>query len=131
MENTLENKEKFFAQYYGQKVGYHDKFSGWIIGGVIRSSKIEYLELTSLKDITDEDAAHICDMAGYSTNDFFKKVELGKQLLKEYLTSSRCNVQPLDWLQIFDYLRSKGYLVPWMGLSTEEIISRGWAKTKE
>ena len=29
-----------------------------------------------------------------------------------------------------DYLRSKGYALPWLGLSVEEMIEAGWIKIK-
>lgn len=54
MENTLENKEKFFAQYYGQEVAniqhpfdedYMGKVDGLFIGG------INYLELKPISSI--------------------------------------------------------------------------------
>ena len=37
----------------------------------------------------------------------------------------------IDSLPMYDYLRSRGYLLPWMGLSCEELIEAGWAKYKE
>jgi hypothetical protein len=32
------------------------------------------------------------------------------------------------WLEINDYLRSKGYAVPFMGHSVDDLISFGWVK---
>lgn len=33
-------------------------------------------------------------------------------------------------LQVTDYLRSKGYALPWMGYSVEEMVQAGWVKLK-
>jgi len=38
---------------------------------------------------------------------------------------------PTTFLHAFDYLRSHGYALPFMGLSVEELINRGWVKLKE
>lgn len=34
-------------------------------------------------------------------------------------------------LHVYDYLRSRGYALPWFGLSVEELVNRGWVKLKE
>jgi hypothetical protein len=33
-----------------------------------------------------------------------------------------------DELRIYDFLRSRGYALPWMGLSIEEMVNSGWIK---
>ena len=38
---------------------------------------------------------------------------------------------PKTVIVITDYLRSKGYALPWMGLSVEEMIEYRWIKLKE
>lgn len=62
MENTLENKAKFFAQYYGQKVALipdYDEGLDLIKAVVSRVQEIKCLELKSLSDIKDEDAIEV------------------------------------------------------------------------
>lgn len=34
-------------------------------------------------------------------------------------------------LHVYDYLRSRGYALPWFGLLVEELVNRGWVKLKE
>ena len=29
-------------------------------------------------------------------------------------------------LNVYDFLRSKGYALPWMGLSVEKLVEYGW-----
>ena len=36
-----------------------------------------------------------------------------------------------NWLHVFDYLRSKGYALPWMDLLVEDLVEYGWVKLKE
>jgi hypothetical protein len=36
--------------------------------------------------------------------------------------------KPVPYIAIVDYLRSKGYALPWMGLSVEEMVQAGWIK---
>lgn len=146
--NTIENKEKFYALYLYQTVvttphliytgnppePSHDEWGE----DSVRLDNLKQLaahnfplELTPLSAISDEDAAYVSNVAGLGSSDYFKKVEQGKVLLTQYLTSSRCNVQPNDWLQIFDYLRSKSYALPWNGISVEQQMEYGWITLKD
>src|SRR5690606_15494725 len=67
-------------------------------------------ELTPLSQISDEDAM----LCGFDNSKHFLDV------LQEYRLTS-INV---------DRLRLKGYALPWMGISVEEQITRGWVKLK-
>lgn len=68
MENTLENKAKFFAQYWGQNVLNSDKYGCENISYYFNPSQSNvdgikgynyHLLLKPLSSITDEDACHI------------------------------------------------------------------------
>lgn len=142
MENTLENKAKFFALYYGQEVLTRDdgfrKF--WKLGSEvsIESSLSKYgydygyyLELTPLSQITDEDAI-VCAKIAY----VFDDTEAGKIAEKRCQTAENGK----DWvienetsleLGITDFLRSKGYTLPWLDTTVEQQIEFGWIKLKE
>jgi len=144
MENNIENKAKFFAQYWGQKVkssylpeqnepctidANTFKIFHLVINGVLR--------LKSLSDISDEDAIEISTIyySAFSENDRSlddKMIFRAKQIIRCLVNSKKYNEHGL-WsgsIELIDFLRSKGYLLPWMGLSTEELISRGWAVVK-
>lgn len=67
MENTIENKARFFAQYWGQEIfRYVDKLNK-LESDVLRNIGHDYnklntsgfLELKNLSDITDEDAIEV------------------------------------------------------------------------
>ncbi len=114
MENITPNKAKFFAQYFGQKIlceAPNIKYR------VIRkwdwSYENYYLELTPLSNISDEDAEKV---GCIDAIDFLGIYESCYDTLM--LTET-------------DYLRSKGYALPYNGLSVEQLIKFGWIKLKE
>lgn len=140
MENTLENKAKFFAQHLGQKILIEDItviHPMQIIGIDIELGVHVYdagiklrgyyplfdslLELRPLSSITDEDFNLIMKdeimNPEPSIGDPVFTFEIGGLKLSDLTTT--------------DYLRSKGYALPWMGLSVEELVNFGWIKLKE
>ena len=128
IQNTLENKTKFFAQYWGQDVlcrvifgknkneiiMHNTPCSNLKLGEIIDS----YLELKPLSQISDEES--ILMYRGLETH-----YENAKQFLEDYAA--------LDFLSQneADILRSKGYALPWMDLSVEDLVEYGWVKLKE
>lgn len=73
------------------------------------------LILTPHADISNDDAFHVAQLAGYSGS-VDRKTEAGKELIHKYLKSSSCNVRPFRWFEILDYLRSRGYDVGFGGI---------------
>ncbi len=135
MENTLENKAKFFAQYWGQYVIIMPSISMFqkIHVHHVNLNHIQrcVLELTPLSQITDEDLLKCyhkaCELAKYdNTMDFATFIEMAKHWINKegietlYKHSYNC-----------DYLRSKAYAVPYNDLSVEEQIEYGWVKLKQ
>lgn len=121
-ENTLENKAKFFAQYWGQHVLYFSsdflrKIDSLTLDSVEND---DYLELKPLSQISDEDASKVCDLIFITNNN------LNIQQIKQIVILIESN----NWnnYKIFDYLRSKGYALPYMDLSVEDLIEYGWIK---
>jgi hypothetical protein len=135
MENTIENKAKFFAQYYGQNVliGYavvpfiintHHLGEDYLIKHETDEdfNRVPYLELTPLSQITKEYAEHCSLLYGRNNPCDLMWVNIlnGLSGREEKLT------QP-----VVDYLRSKGYALPYMGISIEKQLEYGWIKLKE
>jgi hypothetical protein len=123
---TKQEKERFFALYWGQEVFCLDKDhqSGDIKHYINDDWSESYLELYSLEDITEEDWNWIDTYSGdvFSDKDFIlERFENGYSLN---------NVSSGSTLIISDYLRSKGYALPWMGLSVEDMVEVGWIKLK-
>lgn len=84
------------------------------------------LELKPLESISDEDAI---DIGKYRYN-YLKMMtytEIGKCIISDYLNRSSKWQFELEQYEI-DYLRSKGYALPWMGLSVKDLIDYGWVK---
>ena len=146
-QNTLENKAKFFAQYWGQYVLYFTsdflrKIDNLTLDSVEND---DYLELKPLSQISDEDVIRGIMLTYNKTYD-----ELGKILeVNHYFTFSGitsiglgCNFKTFRSLHHWngdrkigskecDYFRSKGYALPWMDLSVDNLIEYGWIKLKE
>lgn len=122
MTNTLENKAKFFAQYWGQEVFGSPYLKGsWCYTGENFDEIDEsvWMNLKPLSSITDEDAKEICKIVrpdvkwkNYSKDSIYRFAN----------TFSEHNVLGCD------YFRSKGYALPYMGLSVETLIEYGWIK---
>lgn len=118
MENTLENKAKFFAQYLFQDVlvkqdghNWKETLGHWAC--TISGVQDHHLQLKPLSAISDEDFNKIVEIK--------ESHNLPGTMIKGSL-SHKFFIQP----QI-DYLRGKGYLLPFNGLSEEELLNRGWA----
>lgn len=122
MENTLENKSRFFAQYWGQKVIALDDEQTFIISD-LSQIKNWHLELTPLSDITDEDAKKVAALA--------YKIRTGNIVDGKGYLHQFDKVNASYPTIISDYLRSKGYALPWMGLSVEQLMKYGWVKLEE
>lgn len=131
IQNNLENKAKFFAVYWGQTVLNSDRYGKEFIisyfnpgqsnvDGIVPGCNY-HLELTPLSAITDED--HNVIIQNKIMNPHLPKgdVELDGRIGGIHLSD----------ITTCDYLRSKGYALPWMGLSVEQQIEFGWVKLKE
>lgn len=113
-EINNENKAKFFALYWGQKV-VKDKSSQllYVSSNINLEHESWFLTLKPLSSINDEDA-EIIDLG---SEDYDELGWFDKEGMFYY------------WSFIdVDYLRSKGYALPWMGLSVEEMIQAGWIR---
>lgn len=154
MENTL--KAKFFSQYWLQYVFTCPRFEGRRTIPELKQSrdfKNGWLELKPLSEISDEDAIEVakicsfCNGEGYITYKDTEKIcvfdkyednpdrnNVFRIYLDEFdifMLDENGNVFQYDWcrlIEVTDYLRSRGYCLPWMGLSCEKLIEYGWVK---
>lgn len=106
-EINNENKAKFFALYWGQKVIKDDTCQLLYVSSNINLEHDSwYLNLKPLSSISDEDK-----------NSILEFVEKVIPISETYAT-----------VFSIDYLRSKGYALPYLGLSVEDLINAGWIK---
>lgn len=126
MENTLSNKAKFFVLYWGQRILFSKNDpAGYSIRNKFEHSEDldteDFLQLKPLSSITDEDFDFIMNDSimnpDPSDGDPVFTFEIGCLKLSDLTTT--------------DYLRSKGYALPWMGLSVEKLQEYGWIKITE
>lgn len=119
-------KCRFFAQYWGQKVmkkniegleNFYSEPDGFI-RGMTKESPL-FLELKAISKISDEDAEHIMQLEafidGFLSDDFLEfLIDLKKGICNKF--------------EVVDFLRSKGYAVPFMGYSVEDLVEMGWVR---
>ena len=138
--NTPENKIKFASSYYGQQVF---KYAGNIeptkvfelsILGKFGQIHNGFLELTSLDNMTDEDANNFRIIQGYLNAGIPTSIEFrfNQGFFECNIIFDNYNYQKFSTVNSrgLDYLRSKGYLVPWNDLSINDLIEYKWAKHK-
>ena len=136
-QNTLENKARFFAQYWCVKCLKNELLNQLIPAQKVDKSNCnglpqQFLELKPLSQIGDEDAIHglklIISSRNSSAFDYCKSQNYSIEQMVNYF--NRHLVYDFK-LILTDYLRSKGYALPWMDLSVEDLIKYGWVKLKE
>lgn len=135
MENTLENKQKFFALYWAQLVlmqtdGYGVKKC--IQAYWEKSLSTRYLELKQLSSISDEDAEYCigkveCQMRKNDPNNGDYGMSPSAIFVNSLIGDSSYHIGRHE----ADYLRSKGYALKWMDKTVKEQIADGWIKLKE
>lgn len=136
MENNSENKLKFFAQYFYQKVLKHKNFNeiGFVNDTLIHSINFidnYYLELRSIESITDDECIEYFNLKHSNSKFLINEVERKTKILDIK--------NEVGWLRIrekftsieIDFFRSKGFLVPFMNITTDQILEFGWAKIKD
>ena len=122
-------KCRFFAQYWGTKTMYVGGVGLVEIGtgGWNLKHPDFFLELKPLSKITDEDLINVANI-GFNFNQKVThfKVET-KAVYGYYIMPSESKYVRLDVPHI-DYLRSKGYALPFMEYSIDELVELGWVR---
>lgn len=142
-ENTQKNKAKFLSQYQFAHVCFEGisnsvwhietcLVKGYFVNngdkGLIKMEDVSPLKLKSISNISDYDAIEllkICNL-GHLTPLGNVAKELAISILN-YIDGKKA--YPILWIHITDFMRSKGYIMPFLNLSVEDIIYYGWAKT--
>jgi len=153
MENNIVNKQRFFCLYFGQQVaryvlndGSYAKSTDVHPIGLMNAA--DYLELKSLSSITNEDAIEVAKLCVpkfivVRTLEGDKYLRTFYNDCDDYLMLSKDKFK-IGWClksgmriedsfypsAVIDFLRSRGYLLPFMDLSVEDILKYGWAVIK-
>ena len=126
MKKSINDKEqcvqtdvkcRFFAQYWGTKTMYVGGVGLVEVGkgGWNLKHPDFFLQLKPISKITDEDA--ISMYRGLERN-----YESSNQFLEDYKS-----IGFLEQSEV-DFLRSKGYAVPYMEYSVDELVKIGWVQ---
>ena len=146
-ENTLENKAKFFAQYWGQHVLYFSSDFLRKIDNLTLNSieNDDFLELKPLSQISDKDViqgitylynitrealGEILEIKHYDTFSSITTIEIGCNFKTSRSIHHWRGTKKIGSVEA-DYFRSKGYALTYMDLSVEDLIDYGWVKLKE
>ena len=126
MNEELEIKARFFAQYWGQKYILDNGTLYWTVNHrAFPVDETACLELKALSEITDEDAmTAIRIVKVYVRKDGAYVTE---HVPIENIKKSFLDV-PVWRLDLADFLRSKGYALPFMEYSIEDLINKGWIR---
>ncbi len=139
--NTLENKAKFFAQYYKQyvlRLGGKTKAVYPVSNLMDNTVEVGYLELKPLSNISDEDAIEVCFLNWEIFRNSGKEIKVvrefnevkvfihdGNKVLHTH-SITECN----NGVFATDYLRSKGCALPYNGITVKQQIEWKWIKLK-
>ncbi len=133
MEISKEIKAKIFAQYLENNASY---------GKIVSGNYIELLQcglqrhdasliLIPLSSISDEDTEYVARLIETNiSEEELKEYLASKQYLVNCLLSTDINefelqMNPLTVLKIYQYLQSKGYALPYMEYSVEDLVEAG------
>lgn len=123
-------RSRFFAQYWGVKCLYVGGVGLVKVGtgGWYLEHPDLFLELKPISSLSDEESIEYFDVLwGGSHKDHTKefKISVGKDWSSS-LTIERFGLMPSNVINGVDYLRSKGYAIPFMGYSINDLVSLGW-----
>lgn len=115
-------KSRFFAQYYGQEIL---RWCQWI--ETTPNGKVDlsipaiekdgwFIKLKSLSKLLNEDYSKIAEL-------YMKPIFKSKQNYIEEAIDFK-----IFMIEEIDFLRSKGYAVPFMEYSVDDLISFGWVQ---
>lgn len=135
MENTLENKAKFFAQYLNQQVFYQDRIGNIVSFYLSCGNFTNQVWIVSLEDENFEKNELSCEANINECQLILTPLSQisDEDAIKFGFTSARDFLAVADIYHSYhvDYLRSKGYALTYMDLSVEDLINYGWVKLKE
>lgn len=142
MNQQQQDKAAFFAQYIGSQLGGRKSFTDSQeltlsnFSSVVRYSSAPLL-LKPLSAITDEDAAGMLSAICPTLIEKLDREDFNVREYADQMVAGFESERPIpgasfsDCVCAIDFLRSKGYLIPFRNYSTDQILEIGWAKLRE
>ena len=114
-----------------------EKLGGWTIGSLLADPHGFYVEAKPLSSLTDEDAIQVARIV-YTSKNWQKKVgrhELmheGRKAINDLLKTPKASlIKFLAAVEISNYLVSKGYAIPWNGITVQQFIDSDYMRFPE
>jgi len=146
---TNEIKAKYYNQYQFSYVCFEGiSNSIWSVGvsvvfgyyvtngdrGKIDMDNVSALELTSLEQISDNDAIEVAKMFGYKETEtlpLFVLKQKGRSISERFIDKQYASINGFTYIiKIYQYLQSKGYALPYGDYSVEDLVELGVIKLK-
>ena len=127
----LENKTRFFAQYWGQKYILDNGTLYWTVNHrAFPVDETACLELKALSEITDEDAVTVKELVKdtFYFDEEYDTKQLNRAVIRMITEHTGSWLHVGNCMYAIDYLRSKGYALPFMEYSIEDLINKGWIR---
>lgn len=124
---TNEIKAKIFAPYVGvakiyNKHGIQSTLTYSILDDYFTTYfDTAYIELTPLEHISDDDLNHLSEVL---------EVIYPENFVNSIVENSSYGANPTNCIGAIDYLRSKGYALPYMDYSVSDLVKNGIIKLK-
>jgi hypothetical protein len=120
---TVEAKARFFALYWGQEVLKASVYTHEVSAAYNLKHKSFYLSLKPLSSITGVDTFEIGRILQVYPEDVVPWLN-GDSVHEDFQSA-------FTFQHAIDYLRSRGYALPFMGWSVEQMVEAGWIKLSE
>lgn len=140
-----ENKAKFFALYMGNELVvpkppdwnafiFFQNERGLLLYGIMNRSIIVNRIAEQMQD-TFNQTVLLLKPFSQLTNEHALEIGFGdhKELPAQDIARDVVSVQGFNYLyqRDIDYLRLKGYILPWMGLSIKKMLNAGWVQLEK
>lgn len=130
---TNEIKARIFAQYYYcQVLGKYVNSDELDAIENINPCEVDYIEITPIKDMSNEDAINVFNIIGISTHlsDESKAIQCKELFTTNDFYTKQTNISASSYLKAFQYLQSKGYALSYMDYSVNDLVELGVYKLK-
>lgn len=135
MKTITDNiKAKYFALYYYRQVlGKYVNSDELAPIEIMNPCLVDYIELTKIEDISDDDAIEVFNIIGISNHlsNESKAIQCKELFATNRFYNQQTNIPAIGYLRAFQYLQSKGYALPYLDYSVSDLVELGLIKLKK